>query len=54
MTKGRTTTFEEHVQTVMDCIQYGKDYQRIMETHWISYQQIYSWEESSRRTESTH
>lgn len=43
MTKGRTTTFEERVQAVMDCIQSGKDYQRIMETHRVSYQQIYSW-----------
>ncbi|ACB61732.1 transposase IS3/IS911 family protein [Exiguobacterium sibiricum 255-15] len=43
MTRGRTTTFEERVQAVMDCIQNGKDYQRIMETHRVSYQQIYSW-----------
>lgn len=43
MTKGRATTFEERVQAVMDCIQNGKDYQRIMETHRVSYQQIYSW-----------
>ncbi|MGE6556760.1 IS3 family transposase [Exiguobacterium artemiae] len=43
MTKGRTTTFEERVQAVMDCIQNGKDYQNIMKTHRVSYQQIYSW-----------
>jgi len=43
MTKGRATTFEKRVQAVMDCIQNGKDYQRIMETHRVSYQQIYSW-----------
>lgn len=43
MTKGRTTTFEERVQAVMDCIQNGKDYQSIMKTHRVSYQQIYSW-----------
>jgi transposase-like protein len=43
MTTGRTTTFEERVQAVMDCIENGKDYQRIMETHRVSYQQIYSW-----------
>lgn len=30
-TKGRTTTFEERVQAVMDCIQSGKDSQRIMD-----------------------
>lgn len=42
MTKGRTTTFEERVQAVMDCIQNGKDYQSIMKTHRVSYQQIYS------------
>ena len=43
MTRGRTTTFEERVQAVLDCIQSGKDYQKIMETHLVSYQQIYSW-----------
>ncbi|WP_262415841.1 helix-turn-helix domain-containing protein [Exiguobacterium acetylicum] len=43
MTKGRTTTFEERVQAVMDCIQNRKDYQSIMKTHRVSYQQIYSW-----------
>jgi len=43
MTKGRTTTFEERVEAVMDCIQNGKDYQHTMETHRVSYQQIYSW-----------
>ena len=43
MTKGRTITFEERVQAVMDCIQNGKDYQKITETHRVSYQQIYSW-----------
>lgn len=43
MTRGRTTTFKERVQAVMDCIQSGKDYQKIMETHRVSYQQIYSW-----------
>lgn len=42
MTKGRTSTFEERVQAVMDCIQSGKDFQHIMETHRVSYQQIYS------------
>lgn len=43
MTKGRTTTFEERVQAVMDCIQNRKDYQSIMKTYRVSYQQIYSW-----------
>lgn len=43
MTKGRATTFEERVQAVMDCIENGKDYQKIMKTHRVSYQQIYSW-----------
>lgn len=42
MTKGRATTFEERVQAVTDCIENGEDYQKIMETHRVSYQQIYS------------
>ena len=43
MTKGRSTTFEERVAAVLDCIQSGKDYQTVAQTHRVSYQQLYGW-----------
>jgi|GEM_PF-1946056 len=42
MTKDRITTFKERVYAFINCIQKsGKNYQRILETHRVSYQQIY-------------
>ena len=43
MTKGRKTTQEERSQIVAFCIEHGKDYALTVETHQVSYQQIYSW-----------
>jgi len=43
MTKGRKTTWDERIQIVLDCLGKGKDYQRIAETHEVSYQQVYQW-----------
>ena len=43
MTKGRKTTQEERAQIVAFCIEHGKDYALTVETHHVSYQQIYSW-----------
>jgi len=43
MAKGRTTTFEERIDAVLDCIAKEKDYRGTAETHRVSYHQIYSW-----------
>ena len=43
MTKGRKTTQEERAEIVAYCIEHGKDYGLTVETHKVSYQQIYSW-----------
>ena len=43
MTKGRKTTQEDRAQIVAFCIERGKDYALTVETHQVSYQQIYSW-----------
>lgn len=42
MTK-RTTTFEERVAIVKECLDMGKDYVKTAEKHNLSYQQVYSW-----------
>lgn len=43
MTKGRKTTKEERAEIVAFCIERGKDYELTVQTHQVSYQQIYSW-----------
>ena len=43
MTKGRKTTQEERIEIVAFCIANGKNYALTVETHGVSYQQIYSW-----------
>jgi len=43
MTKGRKTTKEERAEIVAYCIEHGKDYGLTVQTHQVSYQQIYSW-----------
>jgi transposase len=43
MTKGRKTTQEERILIVLDCLENGKDYQKIAETYEVSYQQVYQW-----------
>lgn len=43
MTKGRKTTQEERAKIVAFCIEHNKDYGLTVETHNVSYQQIYAW-----------
>jgi transposase len=43
MAKGRKTTQDERIRIVLDCLENGKDYQKIAETYEVSYQQVYQW-----------
>ena len=43
MTKGRKTTQEERAEIVAFCIEHNYDYGLTVETHKVSYQQIYAW-----------
>ena len=43
MTKGRNTTQEERAKIVAFCIEHNYDYGLTVETHKVSYQQIYAW-----------
>ena len=43
MTKGRKTTQEERAKIVAFCIEHNYDYGLTVETHKVSYQQIYAW-----------
>ena len=43
VTKGRTTTLDERIEIVSNCIANGKDYGLTMEKFDVSYQQIYNW-----------
>jgi len=43
MGKGRSTTIEERIEIVSDCISNNKDYGKAIEKYGVSYQQIYSW-----------
>lgn len=43
MTKGRKTTQEERARIVAFCIEHNYDYGLTVETHKVSYQQIYAW-----------
>ena len=43
MTKGRKTTQEERAKIVTFCIEHNYDYGLTVETHKVSYQQIYAW-----------
>ena len=43
MTKGRTTTWDERIQIVLDCLKNGKNFQVTAETYQVSYQQVYQW-----------
>ena len=42
-TKGRKTTQEERAKIVAFCIEHNYDYGLTVETHKVSYQQIYAW-----------
>ena len=43
MTKGRKTTQEDRAKIVAFCIEHNYDYGLTVETHKVSYQQIYAW-----------
>ena len=43
MTKGRSTTYEERIALVKECIENGYNYGEIAEKYKIGYQQIYTW-----------
>ena len=43
MTKGRSTTYEERIALVRECIEKGYNYGEIAEKYKVGYQQIYTW-----------
>lgn len=43
MTKGRSTTYEERITPVKECIENGYNYGEISEKYKAGYQQIYTW-----------
>ena len=43
MTKGRSTTYEERIALVKECIENGYNYREIAEKYKVGYQQIYTW-----------
>ena len=43
MTKGRSTTYEERITLVKECIENGYNYGEISEKYKVGYQQIYTW-----------
>ena len=43
MTKGRTTTFEERIEIVSECLKAGRNYEKTAEQYQVSYQQVYKW-----------
>ena len=43
MTKGRSTTYEERIALVKECIENGYNYGEIAEKYKVGYQQIYTW-----------
>ena len=43
MTKGRSTTYEERIGLVKECIENGYNYTEIAEKYKVGYQQIYTW-----------
>lgn len=50
MRQGRKTRLEERVEIVNFTLAHEKDYQGAVEKYGVSYQQVYSWVESSKRT----
>lgn len=43
MTKGRSTTLEERIEIVKQCVDNNKNYQLTAEMFNVSYQQVYGW-----------
>ena len=43
MTKGRSTTYEERITLVKECMENGYNYGEIAEKYKVGYQQIYTW-----------
>ena len=43
MTHTRSTTWQERITIVQDCLAQQKDYSRVAEQHQVSYHQVYQW-----------
>ena len=43
MDRGRTTTFNERVSVIEDCIVNDHNYAFVAKKHKFSYQQVYTW-----------
>ena len=43
MTKGRSTTYEERIALVRECIEKGYNYGEIVKKYKVGYQKIYTW-----------
>lgn len=43
MTKGRVTTWQERIDSVLYCLANGQDYTKAASHFHVSYQQVYSW-----------
>lgn len=50
MTKGRSTTYDERISTVEDCIGNEHNCAITAEKHKISYQQVYMWVHKYKKT----
>lgn len=43
MTKARSTTWQERITIVQECMAQQNDYRRVAEHHQVSYHQVYQW-----------
>ena len=43
MTKGKSTTYEERIALVRECIEKGYNYGEIVKKYKVGYQPIYTW-----------
>lgn len=43
MTKGRSTTWQERIDIVLNCVAHHHDYQKAADHYQVSYQQVYQW-----------
>lgn len=50
MTKGRSTTYEERIALVKECIENRYNYGEIAEKYKVGYQQIYTWVKKYKET----
>ena len=49
MTKSRSTTLEERIQIVKDCVAIGNDYGTTALKYQVAYQQVYLWVKKYRK-----